>query len=392
MPRVSLPLVLLLTFAFPAPVSARQSSSSNADVLYVWENFQQLVTYDIDSTGKPTQVGQPLPLGQNVYTAVPAPDDHFLYVVSGGTSYPPLITYAPLISVYATDSSGAPQLKPIQTLNVPRTLYSLEISPNPHFAYAIRSYPNSQEFPITQIQLFEVNPTTGRLAKFGKVQYTSQPDGPCGTAWSEGGDMFFESFSADGSKLYTGWYCSSHGGTSGFSYAFEVNPKTGELGPPRQIFKWGSNEGGDRMWFTPRAAIDVGDPGYGEGLGWVNIYPPNVGPKMIFTCTAQMLEGCGYGGFPNPTGEYMFLQTSASGTDVAKIEVAKKQIVDTGNTSPNQFLSLSPNQRLMYTQVPNVNLIFLVVYTFDPKTGALQEGGTIQLPGQSFQLFPAVRK
>jgi 6-phosphogluconolactonase (cycloisomerase 2 family) len=356
------------------------------DVLYVWVNFQLLVTYDIDSTGKPTQVGQPLPLGQNVYTAVPSPDDHFLYVVSGGSDAPSLI------SVYPTDSDGVPQPKAIQTLNVPRDLYSLEISPNPHFAYAIGSYSNGHGFPIAQIRLFYVNPKTGRLNKSSRLEYTSQPDGPCGTGWSEDGTMFFNGFSSDGSKLYTEWYCTSHDSISGVYLAFDVNPTTGALGHPRKVFGWSENQSADGVWFTRKAAIDVGDPGYGQGLGWVNIYPPQGGTKLIFSCTAQMLEGCGYGGVPDPTGEYIFLRTSASGTDVAKIEIAKKRIVDTGNTSPNQFLSLSPDQRLMYTLTPNFNPITVVIYTFDPKTGGLQEGGTIQLPGQTFQLFPAVRK
>jgi hypothetical protein len=180
MPRVSLPLLLLSALIFPPLSSAKPASSGNLDILYIRENFQELVTYDIDASGNPTQVGQPFPLGQDVYTVVPAAVDHFLYVLSGGNDSPFFI------SVYATNPDGSPQLKPVQMLHVP-DVYSLGISPNTHFAYAIRSYLNSGGFPIAQILLSYVNRKTGRLRKFSRLEYTSPPDGPCGTGWSEQG-------------------------------------------------------------------------------------------------------------------------------------------------------------------------------------------------------------
>lgn len=292
MPRVSLPLLLLLAFTFPVPTRAQPASSRNLDVLYVWENFQQLVTYDIDSSGNPTQVGQHFPLGQNVYTVVPAADDHFLYVLSGGYHSPFFI------SVYATNPDGTPQLKPIQMLHIPEG-NSLGISPNAHFAYAISSYLNGDGFTIGQILLSYVNPKTGRLRKFSRLEYTSPPNGPCGTGWSEEGWMLLNGFSSDGSKLYTEWYCTALDWIAGFYLAFDINPATGELGHPRQVFEWEENQSADGVWFTSKAAIDVGNPGYGEGFGWVNIYPPRGGSEPIFSCTSQMLEGCGYGGVPD---------------------------------------------------------------------------------------------
>ena len=276
-------------------------------------------------------------------------------------------------------------------LHVP-DVYSLGISPNTHFAYAIRSYSNGEGFPIAQILLSYVNPKTGRLRKFSRLEYTSPPDGPCGTGWSEQGSMFLNGFNFDGSELYTEWYCTTLDSISGFYFAFDVNPAAGELGHPRKVFEWEENQSADAVWFTPKAAIEVGNPGYGQGFGWVNIYPPRGGSKPIFSCTSQMVEGCGYGGVPDATGQYFFLATSSNGTDVGKIEIAKKQIIDTGNTSPNQFMALSPDEQLVYTQVPNGDQMSLIIYTFDVQTGALQEGGVIQLTEQISRLFPAVRK
>ena len=384
MPRVSISLLLLLAFTFPVPLSAQQPSYDNLDVLYVWENLQQLVTYDIDSSGNPTQVGKPFPLGRNVYAVVPAPDDHFLYVVSGGSDSPFLI------SVHATNSDGVPQLKPIQTLRIP-DVDSLEIGPNGRSAYAIRSYLDGQGFTVGQILLSYVNSKSGRLNKSFKLEYTSQPDGPCGTGWSEQGWMFFKGFSSDGSKLYTEWFCTALDWIEGVYFAFDVNPTTGALGHPRKVFAWAENQSADAVWFAPKAVIDVGNPGHGEGFGWVNIYPPHGGSKLIFSCTGQMLEGCGYGGVPDPTGKYIFFPTSSGGTDVGRIEITKQQIVDTGNTMPSPFLALSPDEQLVYAEASNGSSTSLIIYTFDAQTGALQQGGII-LTGEISHLFPAVRE
>jgi hypothetical protein len=317
---------------------------------------------------------------------LPAPGDRFVYVVSGG------VGVRGIISVYRTDAAGVPQGTPIQVLGVPDTVENFEIGHDHHFAYAIQMFDDIQGFTVAKIRLFTVDPLTGWLGKSSTVEYTSKPNGPCGTGWSVEGFLEFSGFNADGSRLYVEWYCTTLDSISGIYDVFNVNKHSGKLSGERQIFEWSEDQSADGVWFTSRAAIDVGDPGYGQGLGWVTIYPPDGGNKSLFSCTNQMLEACGWGGFPDPTGEYMFLQDSGDSV-IAKIELVKKEIVDTGTHIPQRFVAISPDRRLLYTQVPNQSdPFYLPIYTFNAKTGATREGGTIEVPAQSYYLYPAIRR
>src|SRR5581483_11504799 len=117
--RVTLSLLLLLLVVSTTTI-AEPNPSNGLDVLYVWDNYQQLVTYDVNSKGEPTQVGQPLLFPDNISSLSSDRDDHSLYVVTTAIGKPSLI------SVYGTGKDGAPQVKPKQQVSVRNYVEALE--------------------------------------------------------------------------------------------------------------------------------------------------------------------------------------------------------------------------------------------------------------------------
>jgi hypothetical protein len=262
-------------------------------------------------------------------------------------------------------------------------------------AYASEWLWNSQGNLIGKIRLFTVDPKTGLLGKDSKIVASSRPNGPCGTGWSEGGLLFLDGFNSDGSELYEHWDCGARDWYGSHYYVRDIDKRTGSLSWQRQIFSWnGSGGSGDSVSFTKKSMIDFYNNGGGPGNA-VNVYPPIGGPKPLFSCTVTMLEACdgALSLYADPAGEYLFLQISPDIAQIARIDMAAKKIVDTGNYIPEQTLQLSPDRTLIYTQVPNYSdPYYLPIYTFNLKTGAVQQGGTIVVSAQSYWLVPAVRQ
>ncbi|HTZ97908.1 MAG TPA: hypothetical protein VMB18_16010 [Terriglobales bacterium] len=389
MPRVFLAFsslaVQLISFSAVAQLPAR------VEVAYLLINSSQLQTYDVDaSTGVPTPEGKPLTVSPNVFSVVPSPNDHFLYFLGRDRQKDEHLW------VYATDSTGAPQSDPIQVLNV-KNLGPFEIDPTGKLAYAVENNCCESQIAATSIQLFNVDPQTGLLSLPSKPVASFPQNGPCGDGWSIEGSLGFSGFNLRGSILLDEWLCTAYDWAKGIYFASTVNTKTGALGSEQQVFSWFEDSSGDGVWFTPRALIDYSDPAGGQGDAAVTIYPPSGGTEPVFSCNAQMLEACasGLGGMPDPVGEYMFLQTSQSNVEITRIDLPGKKIVDTGNGMPGRMLTISSDRRLIYTQPAGQEQESAApIYTFNPATGEVQAGGTIEVPASfsSFVVVPAIRE
>ncbi len=387
MPRVSL-LLALAVISAGIPALAQHPASSPLDVAYVAADFNVLQAYDVDSkTGIPTAVGPTVVLAENGSYVIPGPDDHFVYVLSWDKAD------HEQLRVFATDDDGALQQPPVQVLNVKNIEY-FEIDPNGKFAYTVEETYNNQGETVATIWEASVDAETGVMSNLSRVVEPSEPNGPCGTAWSEGGYLRFDGFNTDGSKFYYDWFCTTRDSDSAIYYARDVDVETGMLGPKTAVHVWSASNSVDGVWFTPRALIDLADPAGVMGDAQVTVFPPSGGSKPLISCDEEMLKACASGwGTADPAGVFMFLQAADADAVVAAIDLANNRLVSTGNHIPKMVYQLSPDRILLYTYAfEKRNPYYLTIYVFDPNTGAVQVGGTIKVPGQSYSLVSAVRK
>ncbi len=383
MPRVSL-LLTLAVICLVIPALAQRTTSSPVDVAYVAADFNVLQAFDVDpNTGIPTAVGAAITLSENGSYVIPSPDDHFVYVISWDKAN------HEQLRAYATEEDGSHQQPPVQVLNV-SNVESFEIDPNGKFAYAAEETYNDQGETVATIWEAAVDPDTGLLGNLSRVVAPSAPNGPCGTAWSENGYLGFDGFNTDGSKFYYGWFCNARDSISAFYFARDVDLETGMLGPKTAV----RGAGVGAVWFTPRALIDLDDPAGVVGDAVVTVYPPSGGSKPLISCAEEMLKACASGwGIADPAGVFMFLQAAPADAVVAVIDLAARRLVSTGTHIPRMVQQISPDRLLLYTYASdNRNPYYVTIYVFDPSTGAVQVGGTIKVPGQSYSLVSAVRK
>jgi len=372
------------------------------DVVYVLSNFARLAAYEVDpQTGIPTLEGPPLALSANNVGVAPSANGRFLYVLGWNTAefYGSGENRREYLWVYATDSNGQPGSTPIQALAV-SNLYGFEVDPSGSLAFAIEQVPSNalkSYQNVTRLRTFNVDPETGLVSSSSRIVASYAPNGPCGTGWSVEGFLEFNGFNSDGSVFYDEWYCTTHDGIYAIYYAFQINLQTGHVGTATKVFEWDEDDSADGVWFTPRAVIDYADPAGVYGAGAVTVYAPTYPSATIstplFTCNIEMLAACGsgFGGMPDPLGEFMFLQATTNSIEITRVDVAAKQLVDTGNSIPEQILQISSDRRLIYTQVPN-DRGSLPIYTFNAETGMAREGGTIEAGGQFVKVIPVVRR
>lgn len=383
MPRVSFFLTLAV-IAAASPALAQHPTSIPLDVVYVIEDFNQLQAYDVDAkTGIPTAAGTAITISDEGSYVIPSPDDHFVYILAWDTAN------NVQLRVFSTDEDGALQQPPVQVMNASDVEY-FEIDPNGKFAYAVKETDNDQEETVATIWEAPVDPETGLVGDLTRVTGPSAPNGPCGTGWSVNGTLRFDGFNSSGSKFYYDWYCTTHDSTSAGYFARDVDAETGMLGPKKEVFQWGEDDSADEVWFTPRGLIDYADPAGVIGAGSVTVYPPSGGSKPLISCYATMLKACssGWGAVVDPAGVFMFLQAAPDDAIVAVIDLAGRRLVSTGNHIPQMLQKISPDRILLYASSPG----FVMIYVFDPSTGGVQAGGTIQVPFQSYSLVPAIRK
>jgi len=377
-------LILLVTPAIPIAQTAPSAPSPQVEVVYILDH-NQIVTYDVDpGTGIPTRYGT-LAVAPFFPTIIPSIGDHFVYVT--GTDNGVYKLWA-----YATDATGSPQNPPIQTLTFKSGIWNFTVHPNGEFAYVAQLVRNSQGQNVPGIRLFRIDPSTGQLIESPKVLDTYPLNGPCQSG--ETGTFGLLGFYPDGSQLNEVWYCSGFRNSTSYYYTRHVDQQTGALGPDVQTITANSFTGGgySQVHVTPKAILNhFINADFFNNIMYV--YSPAGGPGPIFSCTFSMLEACGSSRSEavDPSGTYIFFYTS-NGTGIAKLDLAAKQIVETGNSisAGPDVTAFSPDEKLIYAQSGS-NPSTVPIYIFDLATGAVTTGGTISVPGSSPSIVPALR-
>lgn len=379
--RLCLVLISAVSLAFAQDLT-------KTDLVYVvknWPSYAQVLTYQVDPhSAAAREVGTPIRISPNAANPVISADDQFIYFYGGdaGNEH---------IWVYATDAQGAPRRTPVQVLNV-SNLYSLQIAPNSKFAYAVEFATNDQEQTLAKIRMFAVDPRTGLMSNSSELLATYGPNGPCGTGWSVLGLLTITGFNKDGSQLQENWFCSAHDWAYNAYYTRSIDQRTGAIGP--EVLRFAAS-GGDAVYFRKNAVIDYTDPAGVLGNAVIYFYPPSGGTNAMFSCSSAIIAACGtgYGALPDQTGRFIFLQESLKTAEVAKVELAEDRLVDTGMSIPSVALQFSPDNLLLYTQKAGSWLppFYLPIYAFDQKTGAEQQGDTLEVESPFYSITPVVR-
>ncbi len=370
----------ILLFATASRLCVGQSA---VDVLYVVQN-SDVVTYDVDrETLQATEAGQPLqaPGSAAFFRLFPGANGHFLYALSQNQQS------ETTLSVYSTDASGAPQTPPVQTLG-PAPISSFAIDPNGRFAYLFTVHTNAKSESTYELKLYAVNATNGKLQS-PQIEATYSESSYCAPT--------FNTFSPGGSRLFDEVVCAYPDASSVSYYSRKVDPETGQLGPDLQFFSvndaFGSNA--DEVTITPNTIIDFQQQ-FSPFQESLVVYPLERNPKTpLIDCTSVMLAACGEAGsyLADPSGQFLLLELD-SNSEIVKVDLQDKQIVDTGSTIPiTQQPFFSPDDRFLYgiTYLQGGDST-IQIYGFDRGTGALTTGGQISLAPTLWNVFPAVRR
>ena len=381
--RFAFALLLLVSSYILLSCQGAQSNVATPDepssqLLYVIGNGV-VSTYAVDTNLAFTSVGQPVTLiaTGSLVQFVPAPNGDFLYVLwsdAGNQQH---------LSVFATDASGIPQTPAVQTLDAP-SLYQINIHRSTRFVYMMQVSASGARY-ISTVRLFYVNPADGKLSEDPKIQGTYGPDG----VWPAS----LYGLSADGTKIYL----SRQSSQQLFYEERSVNTKTGTVGPDVILYQpAGGGLSSDMLVIGPKVMVDEHRaPGI---VGYIDVLPlvPRA-RRHLFRCTASMLATCETSTNVqiDTSGKYLFLTDPPTRqVHVARIDLNAKKVEDTGNSIPmtaeTPGFAFSPNGKLVYAELATDSSIH--VYSFDPDSGQLTDGGS-PLPIASIYGFcPAVRR
>jgi hypothetical protein len=388
----------LCIFALAAGSVAQEISSKPAstqvEVVYIVTG-STLQTYDVDAaTGQPTQEGQPLTFPVSYPGVVPSFDGHFLYV-QGNDSH-----NTQHLLVYSTDSTGVPQFPAVQNLIIPRTTGLLQLDPNSSLAYASQSTVDSKGDTHAEMRLFNIDAATGIVSEDPNVVATYALNGPCLRGDNTPGFFWVVGFNPAGNHLYDEWGCSYYDTGSSNFYTQQVNQQTGALGPTVPTFIVGDNQNAGQLnlvYFTPKSLLYFDVPfDYVNGYNSLGVYPLSGGTTPTFTCTATMLEACGYAGWaiPDPSGDFVFFNIGST-TQITHLDLTSETVTDTGYYVSGYKQVFSPSDLVVYSQVSSSSAPYFVdIYTFDPATGAVTTSADAEIAMQQplFSVVPAVRK
>lgn len=360
--RGAIGLVMLAVGVLLACQAVNLSGSSSApssEILYVVNNGN-VTTYSIDpSSLQPTVAGNAVDLlsaSSSLLQLVPSPNDHFLYVLWTDNNQ------QEHLSTCATDSSGAPQLPAVKTVNV-TSISQLNIHPSGKFAYAMQvegSYAYT-----SKIYLFRVK-RSGALGEDGQI---------LGTYGPAIFPTLLYGINPRGNEVYLG----SAQQTGQVYWERSVNDRSGMLAaqvlllrPPFQD----STIFGSNLIVDYDNSLDTSPPRY------VTVLPNTPKPrKDLIQCGNAMLSACGDASDVqlDPSGQYLFLTNpSAQQVRVGHINLAKHTIDDTGNflplTAQTPGFSFSPDGKLVYAVLASDSSLH--IFGFDRGSGALTEGPT----------------
>jgi hypothetical protein len=289
----------------------------------------------------------------------------------------------------------------VQELNIANGqnfISDFEISPNRTLAYAVQSSYDSQGELLAQLRKFAVDPNNGFVHEDPKPVVKYPTNLSCGSSLNSA-ELGLSGFNHDGTGMYEGWLCILFhgGGTAAGYYSRTVDQNTGMVGPDKYLIAGdGGFEYGNVVNISPTSIVDFSWWDYAPGGNSINIYGLNGGSIPLITCNANVLEICGYAfsSAVDPSGQYLFLQSSPDSTQITKIDLAGKQILNTDYYLEGVVQGFAPDNAFIYTQDTQFSDPWLYyVYTFDPKSGAVQfTGGQIWQQAAYVTLIPALRR
>ncbi len=272
------------------------------------------------------------------------------------------------------------------------------IDPTGTLAYAVEERLDAEGVDtLAKITKFSIDPSTGLATRAAQPAATYKANGPCTPAAEASFHIY--GFNPAGTVMYDYWDCNyPFANNSAIYFSRSVNPTTGALGNDHQIFDWADgNFGIDVVNLTPGSLIYFSVPNNdSQGMNSVNVY--SLQGSLEFSCTASMLEACGYGigNTVDRTGKFDFIQISSDSTQITKLEPSAKKIVDTGNYIQGNFQAFAPDDALIYTYDPELQAI----HGSFPSTSSIQPpeqsptpaGGEIWANIQPQSLIPALRQ
>jgi hypothetical protein len=353
----------------------KSAPALSGQVLYVL-NGPTVSTYSVDpSSLTATPLEQPVNLlaqGGSLIQADASPNDHHFFLVwSDGQSVQHLY-------VFATDSSGVPQLPPTQVLNAD-LLSQFNMHPSGRFAYMLQVSSANNQYTAS-IRLFHAE-GSGLLKEDPTVQASYGP--------SYDWPVFLDGFSADGGKLYD---TSSLTGTSVYR-EHPIDVHTGALGKELQLL---STSGKTSVVIGRKIIINQYAGSADPQNNYLDILQnaPNPTHPLIH-CTYQMLSFCGTATNLrlDHFSQYLFMTDPVTNAiHVAYVNLVAGTITDTGNSIPMTAqvpgFTFSPDGSLVYALLASDNSLHF--YQFNANTGSLTEGGT-PLPLTAGQGFFAAR-
>ena len=399
--RHSFPMVVTLATCLLVPAisfanGTNRIAPSPIDVLYLitqtTPETYNIETYNVDpGYGSATLYGT-----LSVYSPwntvfVPGADDHHVYLFS------PYGTEGTVLQVYATDSNGAPQDPPIQTVKFKKAISPFLIDPDGKLAYATQMLYDTSRVPTFGIWAFALDPKTGIVTVPPTLSAITSPplDGICNPDNPFANPSFsLVGFNLSGTQLIDAWDCEGHDDSVGYYYTQTVNQQTGALGSP--VATVGTESSMDEyssVMFTPTAILSFQNQGYEGSVNELYVYWVNA--TLDFSCTYTMLNACSYSGgiTADRTGKFIFFYTYTGGTEVTRINVNKKTIEPVGTPLANFIEAFSLDDRLIYNyRILSWNGQYIIpVYVFDPGTGLVTNNGTaITMPSEYSSLIPAL--
>lgn len=375
-------LVSTITFA----QNANPTAPPPIDVLYIVTG-NTIQTYNVDpSYGDSTLYGTlSVPVATPDYPQVlPGVDDHYVYVLSTSVSWRVRGVH---IFVYATDSNGAPQDPPVQTVEFPGGLFDFMINPGGTLAYAVETIQNFSQQSEFGIRAFAINPKTGILTEFPNFSATTNPPNTsiC-SPYNPFADPYFsmEGFNSRGTQLIDSWTCSGHDDSSVYYYTQSVDQQTGALGPAVPSVSAGNSEDEfTSVTFTPTSILEFENEGFEGSANGLSVYWLN--GTLDFSCNYTLLDACSYssGIAADRSGKYIFFYTYTGATEVTRLNLAKKTIEPVGIPLTGGIVAFSLDDQLIYgSQTTSWNgQLVMPVYVFDPNTGLVSDNEqTIPLP------------
>jgi hypothetical protein len=352
-------------------------SVSSSQILYTINNGT-VSTYNVDVNALTfTPVEQPVNLIPNgsLIQLVPAPHDSSLYVLWADSAS------QQHLSVFATDSSGVPQMPGVQTIDA-TSLYQFNIHSSARFAYMMQVDSSGNQY-VSTLRLFQINSSNGKLSEYPQAQGTYGPY----DVWPAA----LYGFSADGTKIYL----NQQNSQGSFYDQRPLNAGNGTVGPGVVLYQFAGTSS-DTLVIGAQVMIDEH---MASGMsGYLDIFPLIPRPRHhLFRCTAVMLAACATATNVqlSPVGKFLFLtDPPTQEIHVARFHLTSMNVQDTGNfiamTAQTPGFAFSPDGTLVYAVLASDSSLH--VYSFDSSSGQLV-GGSAPLPlGNSSGFAPASRQ